>query len=126
MRLRILSEFESESVTIAIGLKIESARVKEAMGIVRNSYPAQITLACALRCKRFSHAFQTMLIPTECPNEKRTGDFCGEGDSLEHLIDCYGLKKYENSNPCVVHFLVKMAISAIPPVPGFSAPRYIV
>ena len=123
-----MAEVGSESAQIVTSLKIARDHEKEAMRKLKGNHPAQITLARILRGAGFKHAFQGMLIPTDCQNKERSGSLCGQEDSLEHLVDRHGLKRYSENEPYVVELIVKMARSplAVPPAPGVSVPKYIV
>ena len=126
--LKKLAELGSESAEIIKKLNLTRGHIAEAMSRLKHSHPAQITLASILCGTRFKFAFQGVLIPTECPNGwgRKEDELCGEEDSFEHLISCHGLRKYIESGPYIVDFLVRMAKRATPMSPGINIPKYIV
>ena len=127
-QLRKLKEVGSESAKIIVDLELTRGHVKEAMRVLKHNHEAQVTLASILCGTRFKHAFQSVLVPTECPNKKRRKDglMCGAEDSFEHLVKCHGLQKFKDEKPYVVDLLVRMAKRSISSTPGISVPKYIV
>ena len=128
IHLRKLAGLGSESATIVTSLELQRSHKKEAFRVLRHEHQAQITLATILCGTRFKHPFQGILIPTECQNtwRKRGEEMCGEEDSLEHLLKCYGLERHLKKGAESIAFLVKMGRRAIQKAPGVNIPKYII
>ena len=125
LHIKRLADLGSESAKNIMRLKLERSFIKEAFRQLRGEHPAQITLATIPCGTRFKYPFQGLLLPTECPNKRRSDLACGAEDSLEHLIACYGLKKHVGTGVASIEFMVKMARRAVSDTPGVSVPKYI-
>ena len=124
LAIRQLAEVGSVSAGILTRLQITREIVHLTMSMLRRERAAQVTLISILGGTRFKHHFHGVLVPTRCP-KLRNGRRCGSEDSYEHLLRCYGLRRYERTGPDALDFLVLMARKAIPPVPGMVDPMYV-
>ena len=106
-------------------LKAERPFVKEAFRRLRGRHAAQVTLATILCGTRFKYSYQSLLLPTECPNRRQGKRMCGREDFFAHLLRRHRLERHWGTGVDSIELMVKMAIRATPESPGVNIPKYI-
>ena len=126
MALRHLGELESVSAAIILKLELTREIINEALSKLPRKHKEQINLLGILCGTRYKYYYKGTLLPTWCPN-KHQQQTCGQTDTFEHMVVCYGLRQYMAKGPGAIDFLVKMAKRTLPK--GGEAnrqrPRYI-
>ena len=105
----------SVSGSIYMSMGLTRAVIREAMERLRHSRPLQVTLGSIVCATRFKFFQGSRLLPTECA-------YCGQIDSLDHLISCVNIGVLPKNSDMLVSYLVELVDRAYNVNPGYPRP----
>ena len=108
--LTVLANRGSTSAQKIHFLELTGELIREAFRVLRGNSRVQVSLARILGAARFKVLTQNKVFHVKCPKT-----YCFEKDSVQNMIQCYGLQEFVATGAEAVPFLVKMARVAMVP-----------
>ena len=84
--MRMLGELHSESAKITLRLKLTREIIQEALSRLRFKHAEQVNLLSIICGARYKYYYQSILLPTQCPNQHNRARECGVSDSFSYML----------------------------------------